>query len=175
MLQRSRVDMSVEAAAALRRCLPGRLGRLVSGILGRPDRSLVEEDLAHGKLELLQVEAEWLAAGDDSVTADPILFVGTGDSVLVLFGQWLFDPHVVDPSYPETGFFRNFELLRAPCSGRPLKLMPAGAETIATSQVLDFESYKYLMEIPGAGDTFVARARTIEDVAPALRRLAQQT
>jgi hypothetical protein len=91
-------------------------------------------------VEVLTVEMGRLAVGEEWNDEGPILFFELGHGeLLVLWGQWLYDPHVVtselldiDALWERNRWFKHFELVRSPFSGLVLSLKSIGSETVTS-------------------------------------------
>mgnify|MGYP003580405917 CR=1 FL=1 len=91
-----------------------------------------------GTVEVLTVEVNRFAVGQECNDEGPILFFElTQNELLVLWGQWLYDPHVVTTELPDIGglwernaWFKQFELVRSSSSGVVLSLKSIGYETV---------------------------------------------
>jgi len=96
-------------------------------------------------VEVFRVEVSRYAAGEESNDEGPILFFEVGENeLLVLWGQWLDDPHVVtswlldlDELWERNAWFRHFDLVRSPSSGVVLSLKSIGRETVTSIGTLD--------------------------------------
>ena len=91
-----------------------------------------------GTVEVLTIEVKRYAVGEECNDEGPILFFELGQNeLLVLWGQWLYDPHVVttefldiDELWERNAWFNHFELTRSPSSGLVLSLKSIGHETV---------------------------------------------
>lgn len=100
----------------------------------------LEADCRDGVVEVLAVEVERYAIGDECDDEGPIYFFELGhNQLLVLWGQWLCDPHVVtsdtldvDQLWERNAWFKHFELVRSPSSGVVLSLKSIGRETVTS-------------------------------------------
>ena len=96
----------------------------------------LESDTA--TVEVLTIEVSRFAVGEECNDEGPILFFElSGNELLVLWGQWLYDPHVVTTEFLDlnllwerNAWFKNFELVRSPASGLVLSLKSVGHETV---------------------------------------------
>jgi len=100
----------------------------------------LEGDCRDGVVEVLTVEVMRYAIGDECNDEGPIYFFEVGQNdLLVLWGQWLCDPHVVtsylldlDELWEQNAWFKHFELVRSPSSGIVLSLKSIGRETVSS-------------------------------------------
>ena len=97
----------------------------------------LQSDTDGGTVEVLTVEVKRYAVGEECNDEGPIFFFELGhNELLVLWGQWLYDPHVVttefidiDLLWERNSWFKCFELVRSPSSGLVLSLKSIGRET----------------------------------------------
>ena len=98
-------------------------------------------------VEVLTVEVERFAVGEESGDEGPILFLELEQNqLLVLWGQWLYDPHVVttwlldvDELWERKAWFKRFELVRSPSSGVVLSLRSMGRDTVSSAGTVGAE------------------------------------
>ncbi len=91
-------------------------------------------------VEVLTVEVGRFAVGEECNDEGPILFFELEQNqILVLWGQWLYDPHVVtselldiDALWESNGWFKHFELVRSPSSGLVLSLKSIASEMVSS-------------------------------------------
>src|SRR6266545_1363029 len=120
------------------------LGRLLATIFKSGEvaagKERLEADCREGTAEVLTLEVERYASGQETNDEGPICFFELGQNqLLVLWGQWLCDPHVVttasldiDELWERNAWFKHFRLVRAPASGIVLSLQPSGRETVSS-------------------------------------------
>ena len=123
---------------------PRWLSRLLGRVLKTGEiaerKNQLERDYEHGAIEIVRVEASRFAIGEELNGEVPILFFEVGENeLLVLWGQWLYDPHVVtshlldlDELWERNAWFKYFELVRSPTSGIALSLKSIGRETVSS-------------------------------------------
>lgn len=125
--------------------LAGLFRRLVkSGEIAR-GRKLLEADCRAEIVETLNIEVERYAIGEEVNDEGPIYFFELGQKqLLLLWGQWLCDPHVVtsealdiEKLWERKEWFRRFELVRAPASGLVLSLKGIGTETVSCERTVE--------------------------------------
>jgi len=100
----------------------------------------LEADFRGATVEVLKVEVERYAIGEETMDEGPIYWFELGSNqLLVLWGQWLCDPHVVatelldlDELWERSIWFKHFELVRAPASGLVFSLTGIGRETVSS-------------------------------------------
>ena len=129
--------MTPQEKATLKEHLEARprwLSRLLGSIFKTGEiaqgKEQVESDYGDGIAEVLTVEVGRFAVGEECNDEEPVLFFELGQSqVLVLWGQWLYDPHVVtterldvDELWERNAWFKHFELVRSPSSALVLSL-----------------------------------------------------
>jgi hypothetical protein len=103
-------------------------------------RKQLEADYRGKTVDVLRVGVERYAVGEECNGEGPILFVELGQNeLLVLWGQWLYDPHVVTSDFfhvdelcEQNAWFKHFELVRLPSSGLVLSLKSIGRETVSS-------------------------------------------
>lgn len=104
---------------------------IANGERSVPDNAEVEE---------VRVEVNRYAVGEEINDEGPIFFFEIGkNELLVLWGQWLYDPHVVishlldlDELWERNAWFKHFEIVRSPASGIVLSLKSIGRETVSS-------------------------------------------
>jgi hypothetical protein len=131
------------------------LGRLLWGRRYAATEFL-NADLAAGEAEILACSVEAYASGEEVRDEGPKLFLDTGAGVLVLFGQWLLDPHVVTSEMsedaPEEEWFREFEMVRAPRSGIVFSFKAHSTQTVRPTATIAARDIPFLlpsMLLPG--------------------------
>ena len=95
-------------------------------------------------VEKLRVEVSRYAVGEEFNDEGPILFFEVGENeLLLLWGQWLYDPHVVtshlldlDEIWERNAWFKHFEVVRSPSSGIVLSLKSIGRETVNSAGIV---------------------------------------
>lgn len=100
----------------------------------------LESDYRGQAVELLRVEVKRYVIGNECNDEGPICFFELAEQqLLLLWGQWLLDPHVVttelldtDELWERKAWFKHFELVRAPASGLVLSLTGIGRETVSS-------------------------------------------
>lgn len=170
MLERELIEMTDEQRSILRRRAPNAVSKfLLKTLFQTHDQSEIDQDIAEGRLERLAVEGTWLARGTEHGDEGPILFMGSGEAVLILMGQWLYDPHIVGEAYPEQGFFKSFSLVRARHSGVPFALKPFTMDILPVTRELGGDALSNLMKMPGTGDTALIAGGSVEQLEGALQ------
>lgn len=100
-------------------------------------------------VEVLTVDVERFAVGEESGDEGPILFLEVEQGqLLVLWGQWLYDPHVVttwlldvDELWEQNAWFKRFELVRARSSRVVLSLRSMGRDTVSSLGTVGAEQH----------------------------------
>lgn len=168
--------MDGPARRALERRLPSSVDRALGRITGRDveDAQLVG-DLELGELEELAVQAEGILVGEEKNDEGPILFIACDpQTVLLLFGQWLFDPYVVPKTLPPNACFASFVLLRAPLSGIAIRLEPQGDATVAAERVVPAKALWPLAQLEGSVETHLFRG-SLNTLESSLAQLANSS
>jgi len=103
-------------------------------------RLRLEGDFREQTVEVLRVEVERYAVGEECNDEGPICYFELAEKeLLLLWGQWLLDPDVVTSQWLDTdelwerkAWFKHFELVRTPASGLVLALTGIGREIITS-------------------------------------------
>jgi hypothetical protein len=128
---------------------PRWLSRFAAIIL--PDKAIaegrqhLEADYRGETAEVMVVEVERYAIGEEASDEGPIYFFELGQNqLLLLWGQWLCDPHVVtsealdiEKLWERKEWFRRFEFVRAPASGLVLSIKAIGTETVPCERTVE--------------------------------------
>lgn len=152
MMRMDRRPLEPVERAVLERMRPGVVGRTLGRLLWGRRYAAIEflnADLAAGEAEVLSCSVEGYARGEEARSEGPKLFLDTGGQVLVLFGQWLLDPHVVATEMPEDAaddaWFAEFVFARAPRSGIVFSLKAQSAKTIRPSSTIAAKEIPFLL------------------------------
>lgn len=106
----------------------------------------------------------------------PLYILDVGGTLLILFGQWLYDPNIVlvlEESFErwdvENSFFKSFTIRWSPQTGDVYQFNASDASFIEANRLTASLSFKYLREcmaIPGRADTLIEDMRRAGVVAP---------
>lgn len=152
MIQIEQRPIEPNERTTLERIRPGGMGRTLGPLLWGRRYAAVEfldADLAAGKVESISCTVDAYAKGVEARNEGPKLFLDTGAGVVVLFGQWLFDPHVVLTEMPDDAaddaWFAEFDFVRAPRSGVVLSLSARSSKTIQPSSAVAATDIPFLL------------------------------
>jgi hypothetical protein len=135
------------------------------------------DDVRWSLLDVYEVSVASCFIPSDFSEEMPLYILDTAGAIMILYGQWIYDPHVMicskavfDSWHCERAFFVAFNIRCSEESGEVFQLSvqnSAFVETRRLSSRLQFKKLRECQVIPGVGETLVTdleKAGLIEEI-----------